>query len=246
MSIALTKYLVYCNDEQSSFATDYLTGAARCPNNSGHTIDPTKTTVLTTFTTNTVNINQGSDTTQGLYKIKGVVINIPAGNTGDVTLSDFVVRTYPTSTIKGTILPTQDNVGDMFTVYTKPDFIVGSLAYNLSAGSTGMTMVSVTGVKLGSYLKLDNGTTSTDLSECKTISNNFVTFQNATDRDYSAGTLVKMSITNILNYPIVFAMPTDFGKLAGIPVPAGLTSRMSYTNNSGLPKKINIVFETFY
>jgi len=250
MTTTLTKYMVYCNDEDSSFATDFLTGAARCPNNSGHTLDSSKTTVLTTFSTANTIIDQGTVGTQGFFRTKGHIINIPAGNTGDVTTNDFIIRKYITSTIFGIICPTNDNIGDTFSIYTKPDALIGTITSDLDIGSTGMTMNSVVGVKFGGYLKLSNpglsGITSIDLKECFTVSGNYVTFENPTTVFFPTGSNVFMSITNVLNFPIVNTVPMNFSKISGTPTNPNVISRISYCNNSGQAKQFNLVFGTLY
>lgn len=248
MTTTLTKYRIYCNDESTVLDTDFLTGAPKCPNNSGHTLDSSKTTLLTTFSTNTTIIDQGSVGTQGFFRVRGHILNIPAGNTGDVSLHDFIIRKYTTSTILGIIYATDDNLGDTFSIYTKPDFQIGTITSDLDIGSTGMTMNSVAYVKFGGYLKLSNpglsGPTANDLRECYTVSGNFVTFETPTTIFFPSGSNVLMSMTNVINYPLVTTVPMSFGKIAGAPV--NFNSRLSYCNNSGTAKQFNLVFGTLY
>lgn len=248
MATTLTKYRIFCNDENGVFDTDFLTGTPKCPNNIGHTLDTTKTTVLTTFSTANMMIDQGSLGTQGLFRVRGHQLNIPSGNTGDISLHDFIIRKFTTSTILGIIYATNDNLGDTFSIYTKPDFQIGTITSDLDIGSTGITMNTVTGVKLGGYLKLNNpglsGATSNDLRECYTVVGNYVTFESPTTIFFPAGSNVLMSITNVLNYPLVSTVPMSFGKIAGNAV--NFNSRLSYCNNSGTAKQFNLVFGTLY
>lgn len=250
MATTLVKYRIFCNDENGVFDTDFLTGAPRCPNNSGHTLDSTKTTVLTTFSTATTIIDQGSLGTQGLFRYRGHILNIPAGNTGDVSLHDFIIRKYTTSTIAGIVYATDNNLGDTFSIYTKPDFQIGTITSDLDIGSSGMTMNTVAGVKFGGYLKLSNpglsGATSNDLRECFTIVGNYVTFESPTTIFFPSGSSVLMSITNVLNYPLVSTVPMRFDKISGTPISSNVNSRLSYCNNSGTAKQFNLVFGTLY
>ncbi len=266
--IELNSYKVYCVTEGVDVYTyGYQeTPPTVCPRNISHTIDTNTIEVVNTYTINSTFIEIDKTLTGGHMLTYGMTANFPKVEPG--TVQNFTLESLPFTlrVMTLTINPGPENFLDSLCIHTAPYTTVGVLT---QSAATGQNFIYVSPT---AYSNIEIGFKVTLTGGGNTESFDHVISKNATGgtggtggtgatgtlyglnlisnavNSYPTGTYVSMSIPRILGLKINSEAPIIFsGKAPGTSVlPPGITALMTYTNNSGLPKNLNMIFDLFY
>lgn len=143
--------------------------------------------------------------------------------------------------------------GDIINSMIAPDSIIGVITQNVQIGDTIMSVYPTVlqYLFIGYYVKLDDGANVNDLGMILSIdSDNLkITFEKGTVNNFEAGSMVRMTICNILDFEIGPAGYYEFGSshLCASYIPTGTIVKMTYKNNSNIDSKnLRLYYEYNY
>lgn len=247
MTTEVNQYRVYCNDEADYVYTWSSSEPTTCPNNNGHTINASLTTIVDTVSATTVKTEEN---TEGYFETEHILMNIPSGTPGDVTEHDV---TWPCDQLLWrTILdPTSDMIGDSISVLASPETTVGVLMAPVNIGDTTVTVNSTVtdNAWRGFLITIDDGVNKDVLGRCTNVDSGAgtISFQTPTSYAFAPGTPVKISVYVLKDIRITNINTIDIGSkgFKGKTITAGLILRVYYTNNSGTAKEFLFRSETY-
>lgn len=249
----IKKYRCFCQTENAYSYTWSDSAPTTCPNNNTHTIDPALTTVIDSVSSQNVYItSKAYGDNQGYYMMEGYRDDIPAGQ--ELHTSD-VLFPFPVCIFGFNTHTTDLHSGDCIDVIVNPDTVVGVIMAGAAPGQTtfvvsptviqymnvGFNMVLTDGVNrsdCGIVISKDPNTST--ITTTKPCNATFLPFQ----------TLVQLNLYVVRNFH--FGSPgkyeIGYGTLSGKPMPANVTWRLVYHNNSpGLPaKEFSFYYEYTY
>lgn len=218
---------VYCVDEGGyQTVRNQKYRPTTCPNNAGHTIDPTQTKYEVHFATSFL---EDPSKRTGFATVRGITFSCPANTTTTYN------QTYPHDVVLmgGYIMPEDENKGDVLSLIFAPDLTVGTLTQLASTGATG---VYISNSAVLNTTKACNITLGTD--EYTIVSEDVMTSGIRTTpallTEYPVGTLIKRNAYAFNNITLPSHGIMSFGKSNPFPsyIPAGTVLRFLYTNNS--------------
>lgn len=250
----LRKYLYKCINGDF-FETEYLSGLPDlCPD--GHVLDTDNITILDEFRKETVIISDDDGMTQGFYLGDGHTFDI-LGPTGSITNFDLVNEHINQQVYSLHILPTSNNVGDLLTVCTKPETLIGALTSQVEANGTILNVNSTVtdNIKIGFCCLLKSGATGAtgspeDVGRVKNIdkTGGTIIVTKGPTGTYDSNSHVYLTVPRLLNIPLVLPVKIEFGetKSGGTYVPAGTIARFHYKNVTGGHKTFNFYVQCTY
>lgn len=235
------QYRVYCIEEGKNVNVWATTTPKLCPNNhTDRSIDPNRTTVVSSLSTNTI---KAEEPTEGYFQATTVEMNIPSGSPGDVTLIDV---SWPMDILiwKTEFNPVSDMMGDKINVIGDPGLSVGALTADASATDTVLNVSNTVtdNVIRGFDVQLTDGSTTEKLGRIVGVDkDNFqITVENALTNNFlaSSPTYVQLNVCSVKDFKIDTLNKTQFGEkgFRYKTLPANTVMRLEYTNNNGLPK----------
>jgi len=245
----VNKYRLWCDTESTYVYQWAESEPTTCPNNTGHTIDTTKTTIDEVMEENVVEIKEENTPTGGFYRSTGVAFDAPAG---EETNYDFSFP-YPISLLSATF-PTEDlNAGDVIDFNISPDTIVGAITSDVAVDDTVINVQSsvIANMDVGKCCKLDDGTNNEKYTVVSIDEdNNTLTLSQAVTNAYAAATptYIKLSVCMVYGIEVSSASRIVLGesKIGGSYIPANTTFRWSYTNNGGSQVRVRAYLEFLY
>jgi len=249
MSVTVYKYNVWCETEGKYVYVWGETEPTKCPNDTAHTIDTSKTSVDDIIEENVIQIKEENTPTGGHYRSKGVAFDAENGLT---TYHDFSIP-YPISLLSATI-PTNDlNSGDITALDVAPDTLIGAITSSVSVGDTVINVQPsvIENVAIGRCLTLDDGTNSERHSIVAIDSDaGTLTIDTGTTYAYSAASPTYCKFTICLSTDLDISSGDCIilgnSKIGGSYIPANTIFRIKYVNNGDAPVKIRLYLEFLY
>lgn len=246
---------VFCDTEASWAEVWSPTEPTTCPNNNTHTIDTSKTVIITSIKKTEVQIQEELVATQGVHRTKGYNFTVPASAPG--TLSTYnITWDYPITLLCGEFDTKTENIGDLIEGWVFPSTPVGYITGAVGVGDTVLPVSSTVlqYVYLGYTVKVSDGVNTTDFGECiaKDTINSTITVKNAADHTYSAPApypaYVSIIVKVVEDVTISNQRPYEFAKkkVGGKALNTSLTFQVRYTNNDGNAKHITFIVEYLY
>lgn len=224
--------------------------AETCPHAvAGHTVSSVE--VLEIITPNTSIILDDFAGTSGIYRTKGLTFDVPAGPSSEQVIIGEYSYPYPIRMSTFTIMPSEDNIGDIFSFLSARNTVVGILTQEVSSGkSLVVNSTVIQNVKPGYVISLISGGTEQDLGECYTVneSTNTITVEKDVIETFPIGTYVRITLKRVEDIRITSTNSVVFGNgtLSSSLVPANLVGTITYQNNSDSPKKFSFFCECSY
>lgn len=255
-TITLNSYKLFCITEGVEvFTYGYQEAPPTvCPHDMTHSIDTNTIEVVNTYTIPGMFILVDKTQTGGNFLTYGKTAVFSSTTPGTVQEYTISSLPFPVRVMSLIVNPGDENFLDSFNLYASPNTPIGTTTAAITAGSNTI-LVSATAynaLKIGYLVKivqvplmeefshmLDKAVVGSDYQI--TVSSNAV-------NSYSAGAVVMMSVPRVLFFKIKSASPIIFsGKAPGTSlVPANMNAMFRYTNNNGIAKTLNMVFDVFY
>lgn len=255
--ITLSSYKVFCITENVDvFTYGYQeTPPTVCPHDLTHTIDTNSIEVVNTYQIPGMFIEVDKSQTGGSMLTYGITGTFPACPPG--TVQTFGINSLPfvIRIMTLTINPGSENLLDTFDFFSAPNTVIGTSTAELTAGQNIVEVSAsvYTNIKVGYMLRITGGGNQEEFRFViakDTLAGPIyqLTLETNAVNTYPAGSLIDMSILRVYNLKIKSSNPIVFsGKAPGTSlIPPSLTALMKYTNNDGVPKEINMVFDIFY
>lgn len=238
------QYRIYCETEQLWKTTYGPEPPTTCPTNTAHTVNLDSVAITEKITHDKVIVEQP---TTGYFMMDCVTLDVPGGTPGATTIHDvdFDTNILLWLTI---IVVTDEMVGDVFSVVTNPDTLVGGLTVG---GNIGDTILNVSptvtaNVVTRMYLTVHDNTASPpvsqDLGRVLNVDSDAgtVTMQNALTSNFPAGSTLTLTMYFAKDLVLSITGKHEFGNkgFESKHVPAGTVFRFHYTNNTGTTKKV--------
>jgi hypothetical protein len=122
-------YQVYCTTE-AAYVNDgsyRLTPPTTCPNDPLHTINPTATIPVGSFTENEVIIRESTTPNGGNFMAASLIINAPANSTGDYLVGDKPFP-FPIVALTSYANTGTEHIGDVLSLSVRPKKPIGMLS----------------------------------------------------------------------------------------------------------------------
>lgn len=253
---AVTKYKYYCTTESAWLSTDYRTDPpTTCVNDPTHTIDANSIAATDKVSEYTVVSKDDTSGVTGDYQARGQVLDIPAS-----VGTHYLTFSSPETKIKlisfGIELATS-NVGDSLSMVIYPYTPIGLFSQNATTGDTVLNIThipnpavpNVFDVLIPGYLCYDgNDQTSLDFITAVDPVNSTVTVKTPIPQDIAAGSLLLFAIPRAWNIYVNKDNFLELGKGSSntMVLEADAPVGVFYTNNDGVAKKINFIYEYYY
>ncbi len=236
------KYRLYCNTDAKYEYIWSEDEPLKCPTNTSHIIDTSKTTIVESKGDNVVKILEESLETGGNYQCITLPVSAGPFSTGSNSKS----WPYPVCVYAMRFISDATNVGDILCVCANPDTVIGVITSSLSPGATSMQVSSTvcTHLKLGYCLTITDGVNVDDLGATYSIDKTTSTIQFETPcvHAFSASTPTYVRMTNYILRDFIIGPPWQYEvgqcKIGGTSIPAGIVVRAIYKNNSDTTKSI--------
>lgn len=249
----VTKYKVFCNDENDYIETWSTKVPTSCPNNYRHTLDLTKTVKLEVKIeggVQLVKMLEENIPTNGNYRYETFKFSIPSNTSSNCDITfPYPVNVLGVSTVTG-----ETNRGDVINALIIPkEPSLGSLLSNLNIGDSNLSgcTSTINYMNPGYILTLSDGNNTECLGEVLKVNpyTNTLTTQYAASNAYSSNATVQRNIYYVKNLHITEPREYSVGskKIGASYVPEGYTIRTVYKNNSQTDAKdVVIHFEYLY
>ena len=240
MTTEINKYRVYCNDEAGYAYTWESVEPTVCPNNNGHTINTSLTTIIQTVSTSTIKAEENSD---GYFETTHVELNVPSGTPGDLSEHDVA---WPMDILlwRTLITPTADMIGDYISVVASPETTIGVLTAPVTGGTTVLNVNSTVTANIwrGFLVNIFDGVNKDFLGRCTNVNSGAgtITVETATVNSFDAGSAVQIGVYVLKNIYVADTSTIDIGTkgFKGKNITAGMKLRVRYINNSGTSKTV--------
>ena len=230
------KWRVFCTTTstyQFVWAEDEPT---TCPTDTSHTIDPSKSVIVEVREENTVKIKEENTPTGGNFRAETVAFDIPANST---VSQDFSWK-CGINVLELNFYPRNEEVGNIIDIEFGPDTITGNITSDVAIGDTiiNVSTTVIENVYVGYHLKLFDGVNTDDLGMVISVDkvNNTVTMDVAATKAFSAAspTYIQQTVYLTKQFEISNAWRYALGesKIGGNYIPANLTTRVRYQNNT--------------
>lgn len=244
------KYRVYCVTDAIYEYQWGETEPTKCPTNTAHTIDASKTVIVDKNEPELVTVKEELVPTGGHFQITTVTLEATANVTTTVDHSWPI----PVTVLGVSFVTKAPHEGDLLDIIVAPDTIVGTLTANISTGNViaNVSQTVIDNVHLGYEVYLWNGIDTHSGGLVLNVDTNAkqIEFQNPTEMDFTITpltTYVKMSRNYVKDFELGPAWKYEFGsgKIGGSYVPKNRIIRIAYTNLSPVDDK-RIVFHVEY
>lgn len=247
---------VYCTTDSKYEFVWSPTEPTTCPTNAAHTISTNPGPIIKqTISDHTVALKEEIDgETQGIYKLRGYIQNVPSGTPGNVTTLTHTFP-YPITLMNGWFISTEANKDDCFDVSVADNTIVGAIAAPVYSGNSTVTVTSTVldNVYKGYYITLTDGVNADDMGEVISIDpgNSQITCTNSSTNNYNplSPTYVQMTVKVMEKFHINLG-GTRYAfaekKIGGKYIPSNIPINIHYTNSNGNAKVFSYNFEYMY
>lgn len=249
MHDTIYKYRLYCQTESGFYTVWGSTPPTCCPNNNTHSIDTNSIIITEQVSNKNVNILQSEPGfTNGLYKVEGWSLTIPANS----SVSKDISWPYNIAIMTMNLLPSTENIGDTINAYAGPDTTIGvtteTLGQNVSVINVNSTVLQ--NIKFGYTVNVVNNNQNVNMGECISIDtvNSRITCNTVASESIGPGAYIKVSrhimknikftSNNIINLANKNVSSTAFI--------ANTVARLIYTNNSNTEKTFFYTAEYAY
>lgn len=245
--MSVSKWRVYCQDHAATQITYSVDSPIKCPLDEAHSIDPTRTAIIQTWSDNEVTIKETPTATDLRYGITTITITTEIASGSSKTI-DRVLRSeecpmdcYLSSTTANVL---SQHIDDIINVYVAPDTLVGVIASTVPASSTVITTSNVpTGtITPGVLLSVGTSEPYTNLGYVKAVDGDTITLHKETAEPITPGEPLRMTIhladNCVLSSVGHFSAGNDSTRSSFLP--AGSPIRVVYKNVSGGAKKFGL------
>lgn len=189
--------------------------------------------------------------TGGNYQSQSFEMSIGAGEAEKVMDISFPI---PISVLSGEVTGDALYQQDDLEVFVYPDTITGTITSDVAVNDTviNVSQSVIDNVKIGFYIKLDDGTNNDDLGRCISIDKNNlkITVETASTNAYLASTptYIKQTVKFVphLRLPMNSRVVIGESKIGGSHLPANAILRVRYINNSATTKTFSFILEYLY
>jgi hypothetical protein len=248
-NITVSKYRVFCNDEQKFIEGWSEDEPVLCFNNNSHKINLNSIQVVETISDSQVKIIEDNISVSRNIKVETLsVVDVPADSS---TSSTYVFKS--TASMYSVRFHTDvSNSGDEVSLTVNPNSTIGVITSPITAGDTvinpPITMFSFKG--LGFSAKVTDGVNTNNLGRILSMDhlNETIEVENAAIDDFAAGSVFQISyhiMENVLlGAPGAYTFGDDM--IGGVPVPRDTNLLLTYKNNdsagSGNPPKMIVMY----
>ena len=184
-----------------------------CPDeNPDHTYQDSVITSI--VSSSIVSITQDSDKTGGKYRNQEFDFSVPAGPSTDYPVASIKTFPYNIRIAAYEFIPTDENVGDSFSIYVVPPTPVGILTQSIDDGNDIIVNSDVlNAISLGVEVILDDGVNVQNLGECVNIDldTSTITVEETISFSFSASTPVKLRFPIAKHIRILNTKTIKFG-----------------------------------
>lgn len=247
MSQTVYNYRVYCTTEAGYVYKWDTVEPTTCPNNNGHSINSSLTTIVETISTSTIKAEENSD---GYFETGHIVMNIPSGTPGATTEHDV---TWPMDVMlwRTLVTPTSDMIGDIISVVAAPETTIGVVTSTVNIGETVLIVNStvLTNIQRGFRVNLWDGVNKNVLGRCtaKDVNAGTITVETGTTNTFASESAVQIGVFTLKDINITDTATIDIGTkgFKGKTITSGTKMRVHYTNNSGTSKILKWRYEVY-
>lgn len=251
MSVTINKYRIWCNTDSK---WEYVWGEnapTKCPTNTTHTIDATKTAIVDKITEHLMTIREENVITGGHYQacFHEIIVSSGVGETiYDVTFP------HPVSLLAAEWTNTSAIAGDEIQFTVSPDTTIGAIASGVASGVSIIPVQQsvIDNVQIGYRCELYSASGVHQLGRIteKDSNNKTVTAEFATTQSFSTlwPTYFRMNIDMVRRSTLAGQGRVQLGdaKIGGSYIPAETTLRACYANNNGQAKTLVFALEYLY
>jgi hypothetical protein len=251
---SVKKWRVWCTTDNKYEYVWSETEPTTCPYNPiSHTIDASKTAAIEIINENIVSIKEELVQTQGIYRFRGYDFTIPSGTPGAVTQLN-ITWNRPITLLNGEFDAQTAHIGDLITAKVIPPTPIGAITAPVSIGDTVIhaSPTVFDNIYNGFNVYITDGVNLDVLGEnmSKNDVAGTITVQTAAAHAFSplSPTYISIDVPVVENLTVKTARTYEFAKkkVGGKMIPAGVTFRIYYTNNSGTQKDFSFNFEFMY
>lgn len=249
----VVKWKVHCDTEGidvNGYLNDAYGTPTKCFNNDTHTISTT--TKLEIIKNPKVQVIEETVPLQGRYRAESLKVDNIQPHSTKIFDKIWNIDIAPLSV---NMMVTEKHKGDTFIVDTVPDKIIGVITQGITGGITSVLHVNQTvmdHVQINFLCSITDGVHVEDLGTVLDVDykNKTVTVENIPTYNYSAASPTYFRIT------VRFLGPHEMGdpgilklgesKIGASHIPKGEIARLTYTNNSNIPKDFYVLLEYLY
>lgn len=250
----LYKYKIWCTTD-SKWEYKWDTEApTTCPTNNTHSVNTSSISIEDHVEETEVKIKEETIPTGGNFVAQS--ISFIAATGPNVTTTNTFSWPFPISVMNIRFTTADIHYGDRATCCVGPNTVIGALAANAATGATGCAVTStvIDNIMVGYYCNLLDGSDYTS-NQCGRIigidtNTNIITWETPLTQSFSALSPTYVRMTVYVVNPLIIGPPGTYiigdSKIGGSYVPANVTVRVDYTNNSNASKDIFSVIEYLY
>lgn len=228
---------VWCNTDSKWVSVWNDVEPTTCPENNGHAIDAEKTYQIRKVSSTQVEVKEEDVPTGGHYQIKTTPFDCP-GPAATTTTED-ITYPMPISGLAFGWLSNAEMEGDVVDMCVAPDATVGEITSDVAAPDTVINVQSTVTdkVQVGYYIKLFDGTNTSDCGRCLAVDSGAgtITVETAPGQAFLAATPTNVQMTVYMLKDFEIGPPGRYlageAKIGGSYVPANTVIRIIYTNN---------------
>lgn len=172
------------------------------------------TIVLCTVKNNSIMEISNTTGTNKYYRNQEFKFTIPSGPMTELQIIGTHIFPYNLRIVKGILAPTIDNIGDRFSIYNLPPTPVGSILTAVDTGTlVHVDTTSLSAIKIGMEIILDNGVYNQNLGECISIdyTTQNITVENSIANTFNIGTYIIVKIPIVKDLTILDTSKIKFG-----------------------------------
>ena len=245
----INKYRIRCTTDNTFEYVWSELEPTKCPTNTSHTIDTSKTSIIDTKTNDAILVREESVPTGGHFKTETIVMNINASS----TFQQGYTWNFPISILAVYLVTTSDHEGDNLEISVSPNTIIGGITSNVDINDIIITVSDtvIQNTSIGYKIILDDGTNSNDLGYVTNvdIDNKQLTITTPATHSFdTSNTAVKRTVLFAENYEFGPAWEYVIGesKIGASYLPTGASINVKYINNTANAKKLVARLEYLY
>lgn len=239
-------YAVYCKTKKRVV---YATGdnpPSICPNNQYHVIDPN--TIKQVNGIVGMQLEEGKDYTGQNVKWRGFNFE-PADIEPGQTSTKLITFPYNITIMKWILVTSDEQEDDVIQAYINKNAEIGRTEQIISIGTNIIPVPSttVTKLKVGYKIVLDDGINFDNLGEVIAINGNNITTQNNTSFAFSLNTAIRLQVHIAEDFILGPGQKYEIGdSVNNARIPANYAYTIEYTNNHNTTIRPKFYLEYFY
>ena len=246
----ICQWRIFCNTENAWSVGFGPAAPQTCYNNNSHSVNLLTIEQLSSFSPNTVVIDEQTSINQtgGRYGSIVFTMNV-TGATGAVTSQLFSVP-HPITMMDVQLQVGNNNVGDTVDCTICPNTTVGMSTVDSKIGDTTFNVdnTSIANLYLGVYVNITDGINNDNLGRVTAIGSSTVITELSPSHAYTAGSYIQITRYMVKDCYLAVAgyLKLGYGKVGGAYMPAGIPGGIVYTNTTGGNKVISLIMEYLY